>query len=321
MRKNAIAVLALVGCLNAGQVKAGDSSCDFFQNAVIGTRCAATIALTAGLDYSALRNTYAFTGPNQSIRSNQDSDSTSGSFAASWTPTNWFTLSFNSGYDGVKDSLSYQTSFYGIYLPQTFSGSGSTSYGHVGSQTLVGNFNLYDSGPGSQRIVLNSFVGSSYQPSFTASLPTGGTVAYSSNTNVYGGFTAYDSFRISQDYSITPSASTQFDHNSRGDNDLMYASTKVLVSNDHYGIALGPVVQAAYWLNSSDTPNHGSSQYSAGGSMVYQPFRAASSALLNGIILEGSALHSLGQAAFINQPGWKADEWSFSGTAAVHFRY
>jgi hypothetical protein len=186
---------------------------------------------------------------------------------------------------------------------------------------LVGNFNLYDSGPGSQRIVLNSFVGSSYQPSFTASLPTGGTVAYSSNTNVYGGFTAYDSFRINREYSITPSASTQLDHNSRGNNDLLYSSAKVLVSNDQYGIALGPMVQAAYWLSSDDTPNHGSSQYSAGGSLVYQPFRAASSALLNGIILEGSALHSLGQANFVNQSGWKADEWSFAGTAAVHFRY
>jgi hypothetical protein len=321
MRKDALAVFAFVGCLNAGQAKADNLPCDFFQNAVIGTRCAATIGLTAGLDYSSLKASYAYTDPNQSARASQNSDNTVGSLAASWTPTNWFTLSFSSGYDGVRDSSSYQTSFYGIYLPQTFSGSSSSSYSHVGSQTLVGNFNVYDSGPGSQRLVLNAFVGGSYAPSFTANLANGATITNASDTVAYGGFTAYETIRISQDYSVTPSASTQLDHNSNGNNNLLYASARVLISNDQVGIAVGPVVQTAYWLSSDDTPSHGSSQYSAGGSLVYQPFRASSTALLNGIILEGSALHSLGQAAFINQPGWKADEWSFSGTAAVHFRY
>jgi len=233
MRTNAIAVLALVGFLNAGQAKADNLSCDFFQNAVIGTRCATTISLTAGLDYSALKSTYASVGPNQSLWSSENSDLTVGSFAVGWTPTNWFTLQYSSGYNAAKDSFSYQNSFYGIYFSMTFSGSGSANYGYVGSQTVV--VNVYDSGAGLQRIVLNLFAGGSYQPSFTTYLPIGSPIANPSDSVVYGGFSAYDSFRINQDFSITPSVSAQFDHSSNAGNDIFYSSARVLFSNDRIG--------------------------------------------------------------------------------------
>jgi hypothetical protein len=231
------------------------------------------------------------------------------------------TLSFASGAGAVRDGFSYQYSFYGIYVPQTFSGSSSSSYSYIRPQTLVGKVNLFDSGPGSQRLVLNSFVGGSYQPSFTANLPNGGNVAYSSSTDVYGGLTAFDSFRINQDFSVTPSASAQFDHRSISGNDILYSSARVLLSEDRHGLAVGPTITSAYWPGSSNTLSHGSSELSAGGLVVYQPFRTSSTPLLNGLILQASALHSIGQADFVDQPGWKDDGWSISSSAALHFRY
>lgn len=97
-----------------------------------------------------------------------------------------------------------------------------------------------------------------------------------------------------------------------------------MLSNDRYGFAIGPVAKASYWLSTGNghIVSHQDSVYHGGGEVIYQPFRASSSTILNGLILEGTALHSIGQANFVDLTyGWKATEWSINGSAAFHFHY
>jgi len=205
MQRLNVTCVALSLCLATGQAHAADANCDFYQNAVIGTRCAATVSLGASFNYNELKEKYSFSAPSFNYEQQNTHDSSVGSLSFGWTPTKWFSLTYSSGYDWIRGAIAAQQNWNNFFGSGSASRSNSASSSRTGNQTLVANVNLYDSGAGSQRFVLNGYIGGSYLPSETITVSHGGgTFTEASDTIAYGGFTAFGTGRINQDFSVTP---------------------------------------------------------------------------------------------------------------------
>jgi hypothetical protein len=301
---------AFLGCATPHVANAGDqqpgASCDFFQNAVLGTRCAQSFSFAAAVSYDQSTVRYNDGFINETDRSRLATTTAS----LSLTPTNWLTLGFHSSHHDYSISARYSDSF---------GNSGSDTYkaSATGAQDLTANINLLDTSTGGQKYVVNVFAGAAYIPSYKDS---------GSETIFHGGLRASGQWPLGQSgYAISSTVHVNSDRKSRSENVFLHPSINLLLSHNASGIAFGPKITSTYWVSSSN-PN--ASDYvhthiqKIGGVVIYQPFRASQSALLNGLIIEGSALTSVGQDYF-GKAKWYREEDStiISGSAKFNMRY
>ncbi|MGO9544654.1 MAG: hypothetical protein ACLPPF_07655 [Rhodomicrobium sp.] len=226
------------------------------------------------------------------------------SAAVSWTPANWLTLSFNSQYGSHTQNWSYTNP--AGYFPA------KSSDGYAYRQTLVANVNLMDTGPGAQRFVLNTFLGGYIVPAHDG---------YDTEPAIYGGLTANYQWRLGQSgFSIDALGQLEVAGISPNANVVVYPDARLLLSYDKLGIAIGPVFDTAQWVSSSQAVSSQSTYYSAGGAVIFQPFRSSQS-LLNGVILQTSAVHSIGPANWVPTDEAKTSQLDVTTSIAFNFHY
>lgn len=281
----AVALPALAGGWEAAE------PCDWFQNAVIGTRCAQSFALTTGLGYAE----YSYSRTNQ----NGTNDSYNPSGAISITPNKWLTLSYTSQFTSEDQNWTYKGHSY----------SSSTSY--TNHQTFAANANLIDTGPGAQRFVINAYAGGWIMPSHDQ---------YDEDNGVYGGFTINGQWRLNSAYSIVAQGQLELNRHEQNDNLYLYPHLRLLLSNDAAGIAVGPVFNSGQWLSSNKTINE-FSYWTAGGTIIAQPFRGSQNPLLSGMTFQFTGQEYLDHSGFTSPSVEKTSQYDLSGTIGFHFRY
>src|SRR5208282_1160070 len=121
-----------------------NEQCDWFENAAIGTRCAQSWSFSTALSY----DWYGYNGSGV----NSTDQHYYPSFALGVTPNSWLTLSYSSEY-GFDN---YNWTYKGV--------SHSSSSSYTDRQILEANANVIDTGPGSQRYVVNVYGGGHIVP-------------------------------------------------------------------------------------------------------------------------------------------------------------
>ncbi len=292
----ALAVPAFAGDLyqpagSGGFKDAPAETCDWFQNYVVGTRCAQSFAAYAGLTY----RSYGYT--NSTLNGTDDYYALDGKISV--TPNRWLTLYYNSQYNFEDANWTYKGKSY----------SSNTSY--AARQNLGANANLIDTGPGAQRFIVSAYAGGFVTPAHNG---------YDEDSGGFGGVTANGQWRLGSGYSIAAQGQLEFDGHSLNGNDYLYPQLRLLLSNDKAGIAVGPVFNSGQWIGSNQTIGQ-SSYYAAGGTLIAQPFRSSQDPFLNGIVVQITGQEFLGQAGFVPSSVEKNSQFDISGTVGFHFRY
>jgi hypothetical protein len=266
--------------------------CDWYQNAVLGTRCAESWSFGVAVDYN------QFNYGRGQYSSTDEHYTTTGNIAV--TPTSWLTLSFGSGFVNEDRNWTFKGNAF----------SSSTSY--TGQQTLQANVNLSDTGPGPQRYVINAYAGGFVTPSH-------GTT--DENDGVFGGVTANGQWQLGSGMSILGQAQLQANSQSLNGDAFLYPHFRLLLSNDALGVAAGPVFNFGEWLSGNQAAHSQSSYSMAGGTAIVQPFRSSPSPFLNGMILQVTGQEAIGQAGWVSSSYAKTDQFDITGTVSFHFRY
>jgi hypothetical protein len=292
----ALSASALLGA--AGQAAAGEpENCDFFRNSLIGTRCAQSYSLGIGgsVDQFNVKGTSG--GTTFDLRdTNQSVIGT-----AAWTPNNWLTLSAGTSYHWFS------------YKDTNQSGGSTRVYtGNIeqrGLTTLTANANLYDSGAGSSRFVLNGQV------------QGGGIEGRNGGDSYYAyaaGLRAAAQWQLGSAYSLN-ARSTVLVHGAKdSSNHPVTGTAKLLLAHDGVGVAVGPFFRTVY--RDDVKSDHSAFSNELGGALIVTPFRASSSPLLSGLVLSADYMHSLGQARYQSSK-YDATEAEVTGLATFHFKY
>lgn len=273
--------------------------CDYFENALIGTRCAGTFAIGAGL---------------RSVQQKLEAHGTNFSYVgkSDWltpfeyvrvTPTSWLTLGFTSEFTDFNFSGRSQIIPGSVYTGRY----GRASFDH---QNFVANVNLIDTGPAASRYVINLIAGDSFVPAQDH---------FDSNNRVFVGYNASAKWRLGQsNNSLNWRSSLEADFNTASDFVVMYPASSLLLSDDVLGIGFGPV------LSSSHIVSGGNSLiitdiYRAGAEIVAQPFKGSSNIFLAGLVLDASVARSLGNAGAPSAIDLR--ETVVSGSMRYNFKY
>jgi hypothetical protein len=306
--KHAILAAAVLSLPLAHPSWAGDPApsttsqpnCDFFVNALIGTRCAGTFAVGAGLsnetqkvelvrsDYSTVVERNWLT-PFEYVRV---------------TPTSWLTLGFNSAYTDFDRSFAIK------FANQTGSAS-HINNAFFGPQTFLANVNLVDTGPSASQYVVNLFAGDSIIPAHDRI----------DNVNLpFGGFTASGKWKLATSgRSLVGRAGLEASIDTNSDLTILFPTASLLLSDDVSSFAVGPVFQSAH-IVSGGLSGHQADAYFAGAEVVAQPFKNSDSPFLAGLVLDVGAKQSIGRAGFVSKLT-DASETIFSGSMRYNFKY
>ena len=149
MRFGQTALLGGLSLLLVGPAQAGGwtEPCDWFENAIVGARCAQSFAVSTTLHYGS----YSYN--NSAWNSVDEYYIPSGALAV--TPTSWLTLSFGSQYR-FDDQ-------HGTHNGNPF----DLTKSYAVSQLLEANANVIDTGRGASRFVLNAYFGGAVVPLMT----------------------------------------------------------------------------------------------------------------------------------------------------------
>ncbi|MEQ1616578.1 MAG: hypothetical protein ABL904_27820 [Hyphomicrobiaceae bacterium] len=183
------------------------------------------------------------------------------------------------------------------------------------TQTLTANLNLLDTGPStSRRFVVNAIVGDSILPAHDG---------IATENNLFGGITAHSQWYLGPPgTSLIGSVDLKLDRRSGPEDNLhAYATTSLLLASDRLGLAFGPFYEGAFWLSSSEPRSSQTDVEWVGGKVVWQPFRDTKTLLLDGLVLNASAMRTVGPANWV--PADEADTRSLvlTGSAVWHFRF
>jgi hypothetical protein len=271
------------------------NSCDWYENAIEGTRCAQSWSFGVAVEYS----NYGYDRSATGLNSTDERDYVTGSLSV--TPNSWLTLAYGSQF--VSDDHSWTNK--GV--------PGSSSGSWTGEQTLQANVNVVDTGPGSQRFVVNTFFGGAVTPSHDQT---------DQNNAVFGGITVNGQKQIGSGMSVLGQAQLEIANDSLNNTTILYPHLRLLLSNDRLGVAVGPVFNSGQRLSGDQLgyPTQ-SAYYYVGGTAIAQPFRSSNSAFLNGIILQVTGQEAVGQAGWVSPSYAKTDEFEVTGTMGFHFRY
>jgi hypothetical protein len=188
----------------------------------------------------------------------------------------------------------------------------------VGFQTLNASANVFDSGAGISRYVLNVHGQVGWLPS---------SDRYKGGHGLDGGVTGAAQWRVSPSYSFNAKAGVTAHKFSESSTSLLVSHARLLWSHDLAGIAFGPRFVSHYRDSSEDRARDAAngvhrSQFSneIGAILIATPFKASESQLLAGLVLQVHYDHSLGQAAWLWDRSTATSD-SIGGSAMFHFKY
>ena len=306
MKSNVFAVATLLLALTAPALAdepaapSNPAACDYFENALIGTRCAGTFAVGAGLS-STMRKVEA---DNANFTFLRKSEWLTPFEYVRLTPTNWLTLGVTSEVTDFDTHYRYQPAGGAV---QTF--RGGTSF--ADRQTFSVNANVIDTGSAASRYVINVFAGDSFVPAHDG---------FDSVNQAFVGYTSGAKWQLGQaGYSLNALSSFEANFNTDVDFVRLFSSTRLLLSNDTLGIAAGPVFSSAYIVSGSAS-GFPKDAYFGGLEVTAQPFKDSSHAILAGLGLDASVKQSIGQAGFVNEV-FDARETVVEGSMRYNFKY
>lgn len=293
------------------------ASCDFFQNQLIGSFCEDTFGGGAAFAHEQLRIASPNYAPRQGFhgggpigRTQTLRDWIDVTGSAYWAPTSWLRLSFSSEHNNYYQNI-VQTYAGAPRGPQAVATPSHLS--NAAWQTATATVRLFDYRADGLRIFSGATAALGGLPAATG-VPGDGMMQGS----VYAGV----HWRLgASDYSLNPYGSLSLTHYNSPQRSEFASTVRLLLAQDVWGVAAGPVVTTAAYNYHANGKGFPSQQYYAGGHVALQPFRVTGTPILRDAVVNFEALHSLGQAGFAYYVNPNADEMIYRASFQFNFGY
>jgi len=287
---------------------ASGSLCDFYEDQLIGALCehSGYAGFQVESDQLSVRHD---SGPPVNFTSSDESNWILSTGALSITPLSWLKFTASSEYSNLTETYSY--AFLNPLLPE-FGGSKS-SLNSLAWQDFTAVASVYAGKVGQGRYELNLFLNLGVLP---------GSAEYSQRIEESVGVEAGAHWALpSADYSLNFYGSASIQNYDHPNALILGSSGRLLLSNDAWGLALGPAANVAGFLaRQGGFPPTAQSVY-AGAAALLEPFRQTRIPILQDVTFEADALHSLGQADYVASALGNASEVQYSGSVRVNFRF
>jgi hypothetical protein len=302
--------LALAACLIARSAAAQSArGCDYFEDEWIHTLCQKEIGVSGSVADQDERITRPLNPPITGIsRTNQTT--TAGEASVSVTPLSWLQVSLSSvltGYDMTQ--LENGATGHGRPINSTKQRSGNDP-GETSGKLLA---NVYDSGRAPNRFVVNIYGEMGFVP---------GQTDVHANTIVAAGAEFGDRMVLGHShFSLDTLGSMTLEHGWYGDLTYFTPELHVRLSNYKWGVAAGPLIYTNILV--AQAPNSGPNPNTtfAGGEILLQPFRHATSSILQAMTIHLTAVHSIGDAYWDSNYNGKVSSLVVTGTIGLQFIY
>ncbi len=177
-------------------------------------------------------------------------------------------------------------------------------------QFVEANAKIYDSGPGDSRYFAHLFAAAAFVPDQSD---------ITAQSRVDSGAEAGARWALSPEFAVNAKTVLEFDHFSYLDQNIIYPSARLLVSDDPLGVAIGPVYDGAVLTSSDGGVGAHPTVTHLGAEAVVQPMARADIAVLRGMIIEVKAEHNIGQADFLSTG--QSTGMNYSASLALNFPY
>jgi hypothetical protein len=280
------------------------ASCDFYQSQLIGAFCENTFGGTVTVEEEQQR---AKAPRGFGVTDNWRIDSLISAANVYVAPTSWLKLTIGSEY--ISDFS---------YFVQPPFASQTVRSNFAAWQTATAAVRLMDYNAEGFRAFISGVALVSYLPAYTTqgtSLGDRGEFAGELNAGVHW-------VLGNSNYSLNPLATLTFAHFTSSPQNEFASNVRVLLSQDVWGVAAGPVVTTAA-LNYHGVNGNGfqSQQYFAGAHLLVEPFRTSSTPVLKDVVANFDVMHSLGRAGTFYYWIPNADEMIYKGSVQFNFTY
>jgi hypothetical protein len=299
-------------------------ACDYYQNLLIGTLCERTVDLGLGVGNNHREITNSFSDPFLQEVNKTTVNFLTLSGSASITPLSWLKLTLGSS--GVVQSNSASSSgtsagFPPFLPPRTFSFSSSSQQAYAGFQTLQVLANVIDVGAGDSRTIVNVFAGGGFVPG-TDLRGTPSEVNARWQSEWFGGLEGNGEWRLpGSTYSIVSRTGLQLHQEQVRSRTILQPAQSVLLSNDAWGVAAGPVVYADILTSQAGGVGSSPNSVNVGVEVRAQPLRTLPVPFLRDLTAAIGVFHSVGQAAFVDTRNGKASALAVNADFAWHFGF
>ena len=292
---SAFALLAPLGAQAGSIVK-----CDFFQDQLIGAFCEQSYGAGATFTRNqVLQNVDSFVGETS------QSNSFVGALNAYVAPFSWLKLSLGSQYDVAN---------YSDYVAATNNKFTTHSSG-FGEQSIQAALRLYEYRAEDLRIFVTG----------TGTMGVLPGIGANSTTNMLAGagLQAGASWRLGQSgFSLNPYASMNLSHISGAEQTSFGSSFRLLLSQDAWGVAAGPVVAASAQSQLAGGAGAYKDQtYVFGAHVTAAPFRFWDAPVLKDTVFNFEAVHSLARPLYTSIWVSNADDMRYTGSLQFNFTY
>jgi len=177
-------------------------------------------------------------------------------------------------------------------------------------QFVEANAKIYDSGPGDGRYFAHLFAGAAFVPDQSD---------ITAQSRVDAGAEAGARWALSPEFAVNAKTVLEFDHFSYLDQNIIYPSARLLVSDDPLGFAIGPVYDGAVLTSSDGGVGAHPTVTRLGVDALVQPMARSDIAVLRGMIIDLKAEHNLGQADFLSIG--QSTGMNYSASLTLNFPY
>jgi hypothetical protein len=189
-------------------------------------------------------------------------------------------------------------------------------------QTLSLLGTAFDTGPGNARYVGNMFVSAGFVPGTNEdSTPSALNAKWHTEYQFAPRLNAR--WRLGQsDYSIVARGEMTVSYMPLDGSTVIEPALSVLISNDLWGVAIGPTIRGGKLVNHGTQIGGDSAWNTAAGVEIRtQPFRALGDTILRNLTALVDVTHSIGQANFIDSAYGNTSALVVGGSLGWHFQY
>jgi hypothetical protein len=225
------------------------------------------------------------------------------------TPYPWLKLSIDTEFDRFRNEDHF---FFTATVP--FRGPGFVEQiahaAYWGERAVEVNAKVFDTGPGDARYFAHVFADIGVVP---------GEDDIGLQSRLGAGAEAGARWALSSTLALNAKTLLSVDHFADLDSTAVYPSARALLSFDAAGLALGPAYDGAIWTAMTGGMVGRRESNLVGGEGLFQPFKTSANAVLNGIIIDGKAEHTVGPATFETAADGSAA--NYSATISFNFHY
>lgn len=325
MRSFSTPVVAMVALLAPGAAFAADlpsakgepmapsiASCDFFQNQLIGAFCENTFGGTISLEHEQRNMNYGtYSVPGYASSSSEQYNWFDATATAYIVPIPWLKLNVSSEHNNYSDIYNYYSNgFSGPYYYRNVYQLSNAAWQQASAIVRLVDYSAED---------LRVFGGVNATIGFLPAV-AGNLESTQFSGSLFGG--AHWALGYSN-LSLNPYGTIGIGHYSASDQTSFSTSFRVLLAQDIWGVAAGPIVNASSILHLRGGLPQPAQSYSAGAHFLWEPFRQSQTPILRDVNLNCEILHSLGQLSLGrgNFYGTSADEMIYSGSVQFNFTY